>query len=127
LVPVDQGRCCLGSTHNSYAQEVELENTSSRVGSASRNRWYFIFAQRRQVVLSRQTRCHCARTGIVESVLQVLSECCREIDATNRLLMACLVVSQGDRKTCWLLLCLGGAPNTPWAAEHPIVRDEAGV
>jgi hypothetical protein len=43
MVPVDHGRGCLGSTHNSHAEEVELESTSARVGSASRAaRWYLI-------------------------------------------------------------------------------------
>jgi thioredoxin reductase len=26
--------------------------------------------------------------------------------------------------TCWLFLCLGGIPNTNWAAEAGLVRDE---
>ena len=29
-------------------------------------------------------------------------------------------------ETCWLFLCLGGAPHTEWAAEVGIVRDDAG-
>ncbi len=29
-------------------------------------------------------------------------------------------------ETCWLFLCLGGVPSTPWADGHPIVRDEQG-
>ena len=29
-------------------------------------------------------------------------------------------------ETRWLFVCIGGAPNTDWAAEAGIVRDEAG-
>jgi thioredoxin reductase (NADPH) len=33
---------------------------------------------------------------------------------------------QQDYDTSYLFLCLGGAPNTDWAAEHGIARDEQG-
>jgi len=45
----------------------------------------------------------------------------RAVTLTNR--------DSGEQKTvdtAWLFLCLGGMPNTDWAAQHGIVRDEEG-
>jgi thioredoxin reductase (NADPH) len=51
-----------------------------------------------------------------------------ELHGTDHLEAITLINNQTGREqtveTCWLFLCLGGTPNTEWAGEAGIVRDE---